>query len=100
MYSPTLFNAGTPTPQMSSCFLVHMKEDSIEGIFDTLKTCAQISKSAGGIGMHFILFAASLLYATILRQLCYFDLALLSRTGARMLTSQTLVRPHYRLVHS
>ena len=48
--SPTLFNAGTPTPQMSSCFLVHMKEDSIEGIFDTLKTCAQISKSAGGIG--------------------------------------------------
>eukprot|EP00961_Rhodomonas_salina_P190081 2564548-Rhodomonas_salina.2 len=49
--SPTLFNAGTPTPQMSSCFLVHMKDDSIEGIFDTMKTCAQISKSAGGIGL-------------------------------------------------
>jgi hypothetical protein len=49
--SPTLFNAGTPKPQMSSCFLVHMKEDSIEGIYDTLKICAQISKSAGGIGL-------------------------------------------------
>jgi ribonucleoside-diphosphate reductase alpha subunit len=49
--SPTLFNAGTPKPQMSSCFLVHMKEDSIEGIYDTLKTCAQISKCAGGIGL-------------------------------------------------
>lgn len=49
--SPTLFNAGTPKPQMSSCFLVHMKEDSIDGIFDTLKTCALISKSAGGIGL-------------------------------------------------
>jgi ribonucleoside-diphosphate reductase alpha subunit len=49
--SPTLFNAGTPVPQMSSCFLVHMKEDSIEGIYDTLKTCAQISKCAGGIGL-------------------------------------------------
>ena len=42
--TPTLFNAGTPRPQMSSCFLVHMKDDSIEGIFDTLKTCACISK--------------------------------------------------------
>lgn len=50
--SPTLFNAGTPLPQMSSCFLVAMKEDSIDGIFDTLKTCASISKSAGGIGIH------------------------------------------------
>ncbi|ODQ81548.1 hypothetical protein BABINDRAFT_159824 [Babjeviella inositovora NRRL Y-12698] len=50
--SPTLFNAGTPQPQMSSCFLVAMKEDSIEGIYDTLKTCAQISKTAGGIGLH------------------------------------------------
>ena len=49
--SPTLFNAGTPVPQMSSCFLVHMKDDSIEGIYDTLKTCAQISKCAGGIGL-------------------------------------------------
>ncbi len=50
--SPTLFNAGTPQPQMSSCFLIAMKEDSIEGIYDTLKTCALISKSAGGIGLH------------------------------------------------
>lgn len=50
--SPTLFNAGTPQPQLSSCFLVAMKEDSIEGIYDTLKTCAMISKTAGGIGLH------------------------------------------------
>ena len=49
--SPTLFNSGTPRPQLSSCFLVCMKEDSIEGIYDTLKTCAVISKSAGGIGL-------------------------------------------------
>ena len=49
--SPTLFNAGTPRPQMSSCFLVSMKEDSIEGIYNTLKECAVISKSAGGIGL-------------------------------------------------
>ncbi|KAM0789852.1 ribonucleoside reductase large subunit Cdc22 [Microbotryomycetes sp. NB124-2] len=49
--SPTLFNAGTPHPQLSSCFLVTMKEDSIEGIYDTLKTCALISKTAGGIGL-------------------------------------------------
>jgi len=49
--TPTLFNSGTPKPQMSSCFLVMMKEDSIEGIFDTLKTCACISKYAGGIGL-------------------------------------------------
>ncbi|EIW68156.1 hypothetical protein TREMEDRAFT_39705 [Tremella mesenterica DSM 1558] len=50
--SPTLFNAGTPHAQMSSCFLVAMRDDSIEGIYDTLKTCAQISKTAGGIGLH------------------------------------------------
>ena len=50
--SPTLFNAGTPNPQMSSCFLVAMRDDSIEGIYETLKTCAQISKTAGGIGLH------------------------------------------------
>lgn len=50
--SPTLFNAGTPHPQMASCFLVAMKEDSIDGIYDTLKTCALISKTAGGIGLH------------------------------------------------
>ena len=50
--SPTLFNAGTPQPQLSSCFLVDMKEDSIDGIYDTLKTCAMISKMAGGIGLN------------------------------------------------
>jgi len=50
--SPTLFNAGTPRPQLSSCFLIAMKDDSIEGIYDTLKECASISKSAGGIGLH------------------------------------------------
>jgi len=49
--SPTLFNAGTPHPQLSSCFLVCMKDDSIEGIYDTLKNCAMISKTAGGIGL-------------------------------------------------
>ena len=49
--TPTMFNAGTPYPQMSSCFLLSMKEDSIDGIFETLKLCAQISKSAGGIGL-------------------------------------------------
>jgi len=49
--TPTLFNAGTPNPQMSSCFLLCMKEDSIDGIYDTLKHCAVISKYAGGIGM-------------------------------------------------
>ncbi|OMJ79867.1 hypothetical protein SteCoe_20010 [Stentor coeruleus] len=49
--SPTLFNSGTPNNQMSSCFLVMLKEDSIEGIYDTLKQCALISKSAGGIGI-------------------------------------------------
>lgn len=49
--TPTLFNAGTRCPQMSSCFLVCMKEDSIGGIFDTLKECALISKTAGGIGL-------------------------------------------------
>ena len=50
--SPTLFNSGTPRPQMSSCFLLAMRSDSIEGIFDTLKQCAVISKWAGGIGLH------------------------------------------------
>jgi ribonucleoside-diphosphate reductase alpha chain len=49
--TPTLFNAGTPKPQMSSCFLLTMKDDSIEGIYDTLKQTAQISQSAGGIGL-------------------------------------------------
>merc|ERR550537_2116087 len=49
--TPTLFNAGTPKPQMSSCFLLTMKGDSIDGIYDTLKQCALISKCAGGIGV-------------------------------------------------
>ena len=49
--TPTLFNAGTPKPQMSSCFLLTMQEDSIAGIYDTLKQCSQISQSAGGIGL-------------------------------------------------
>ena len=50
--SPTLFNAATPRPQLSSCFLLTMSADSIEGIYDTLKQCALISKSAGGIGIN------------------------------------------------
>ena len=49
--SPTMFNAGTPNPQMSSCFLLSMIDDSIEGIYTTLKRCALISKAAGGIGL-------------------------------------------------
>ncbi|MFC5270985.1 ribonucleoside-diphosphate reductase subunit alpha [Adhaeribacter terreus] len=57
--TPTLFNAGTPKPQLSSCFLLTMKEDSIAGIYDTLKNCAMISQSAGGIGL-----AASSIRAT------------------------------------
>jgi ribonucleotide reductase alpha subunit len=50
--TPTLFNAGTHNPQLSSCFLVAMEEDSVDGIFNTLKYCAKISKHAGGIGLH------------------------------------------------
>jgi len=50
--TPTLFNAGTPHPQLSSCYLLSMEEDSIDGIFNTLKDCALISKWAGGIGLH------------------------------------------------
>ena len=50
--TPTLFNAGTPHPQLSSCYLMAMEEDSIDGIFNTLKDCALISKWAGGIGLH------------------------------------------------
>jgi ribonucleoside-diphosphate reductase alpha chain len=49
--TPTLFNAGTPKPQLSSCFLLTMKDDSIDGIYETLKNCAKISQSAGGIGL-------------------------------------------------
>jgi ribonucleoside-diphosphate reductase alpha chain len=50
--TPTLFNAGTPCPQLASCFLVQMESDSIDGIYNTLKECALISKRAGGIGIH------------------------------------------------
>jgi ribonucleoside-diphosphate reductase subunit M1 len=50
--SPTLFSAGTPQAQLASCFLIDMKDDSIDGIYDTLKTCAMISKNAGGIGLN------------------------------------------------
>ena len=50
--TPTLFNAGTPRPQLSSCYLIAMEDDSIEGIYSTLKDCAHISKWAGGIGLH------------------------------------------------
>jgi ribonucleotide reductase alpha subunit len=50
--TPTLFNSGTPRPQMSSCYLLAMEEDNIDGIFNTLKDCANISKWAGGIGLH------------------------------------------------
>lgn len=50
--SPTLFSSGTPNPQLASCFLIDVKDDSIDGIYDTLKTCAMISKNAGGIGLN------------------------------------------------
>eukprot|EP00934_Nitzschia_sp_Nitz4_P004663 Nitzschia sp. Nitz4//scaffold33_size148984//118528//121159//NITZ4_002944-RA/size148984-processed-gene-0.144-mRNA-1//1//CDS//3329548475//4653//frame0 len=64
--TPTLFNAGTENPQMSSCFLLTMKEDSIDGIYDTLKQCAVISKYAGGIGLavHNIRASASYIRGT------------------------------------
>mmetsp|Transcript_5309 Transcript_5309/g.15859 ORF Transcript_5309/g.15859 Transcript_5309/m.15859 type:complete len:782 (+) Transcript_5309:160-2505(+) len=64
--SPTLFNAGTPRQQLSSCFLLNMVDDSIEGIFDTLKRCAIISKGAGGIGLavHKIRASGSVIRAT------------------------------------
>jgi ribonucleoside-diphosphate reductase alpha subunit len=64
--TPTLFNCGTPRPQLSSCFLIAMKEDSIAGIYDTLKECAIISKFAGGIGLHIhnIRASGSMIYGT------------------------------------
>lgn len=57
--SPTLFNSGTPRPQLSSCFLLTMTDDSIDGIYETLKTCAMISKTAGGIGLNIHCIRAS-----------------------------------------
>jgi len=57
--TPTLFNAGTPKPQLSSCFLVQMRDDSIEGIYDTVSTCARISKASGSVGMSFQKIRAS-----------------------------------------
>lgn len=57
--SPTMFNAGTPHPQCSSCFLLSMTEDSIEGIYETLTRCAKISKAAGGIGVNLSCIRAS-----------------------------------------
>ncbi len=64
--TPTLFNAGTPKPQMSSCFLLHMHDDSIGGIYKTLTDCAKISQMAGGIGLHVhnIRAAGSPIYGT------------------------------------
>lgn len=64
--SPTLFNCGTPRPQLSSCFLLTMQSDSIEGIYDTLKMCAMISKCAGGLGLnvHCIRAAGSFIAGT------------------------------------
>ena len=50
--TPTLFNAGTKREQLASCFLLAMKDDSVDGIFNTLKDCAKISKYSGGIGLH------------------------------------------------
>ena len=50
--TPTLFNAGTPRPQLSSCYLISMENDSLDGIYNTLHDCAIISKYAGGIGLH------------------------------------------------
>lgn len=61
---PTLFNASTPCPQLSYCFLLTMKKDSTEGIYDTLKICAQISKTAGGIGLNIHNIRASGSYIT------------------------------------
>lgn len=57
--TPTLFNAGTPRPQLSSCFLLDMRDDSIDGIYETLRDCANISKSAGGIGLNIHCIRAS-----------------------------------------
>lgn len=88
--SPTLFSAGTPNAQMSSCFLIAMKDDSIEGIYDTLKQCAMISKSAGGIGLSIHnIRATGLVTLFLLDPLCYADgrslvLTLLVQMDTRM----------------
>ena len=77
--TPTLYNAGTPNPQLSSCFLLTMKEDSIDGIYDTLKQCAVISKYAGGIGLSgesIILFVYSMIYFPFYHQYEYISSSL------------------------
>lgn len=71
--SPTLFNAGTCKPQMSSCFLLTMSDDSIDGIYDTLTTCARISKSAGGIGINMHNIRASGSYIAGVRRFNFFQ---------------------------
>ena len=73
--SPTLFNAGTCKPQMSSCFLLTMSDDSIDGIYETLSTCAKISKAAGGIGLNVHNIRASGSYIAGVR--CYSNIIIL-----------------------
>jgi ribonucleoside-diphosphate reductase alpha chain len=110
--TPTLFNAGTPKPQMSSCFLLQMKDDSISGIYDTLKQCALISQSAGGIGlsMHNIRAKGSYIKGTngtsngIVPMLRVFSA--LCRSGRRKKKrffrnlSRTMARRYFRLPRS
>lgn len=85
--SPTLFNSGTPRPQLSSCFLLTMTDDSIEGIYDTLKTCAMISKTAGGIGLnvHCIRGSGSYIAGRVVSKLvrgsCVIDMDVLGTNG-------------------
>ena len=71
--SPTLFNSGTCKPQLSSCFLLTMSDDSIDGIYETLMTCARISKSAGGIGINVHNIRASGSYIAGVRRQFYFS---------------------------
>lgn len=71
--SPTLFNSGTCKPQLSSCFLLTMSDDSIDGIYETLTTCARISKSAGGIGINVHNIRASGSYIAGVRRQFYFS---------------------------
>lgn len=70
--SPTLFNSGTCKPQLSSCFLLTMSDDSIDGIYETLTICARISKSAGGIGINVHNIRASGSYIAGVRRQFYF----------------------------